>query len=316
MTATVGAWTGQRFAHEAFVFETDEQARSRLLPFVEEGLDRDEAVVVVAGDRVRRLITSAFGNRTGDLAVLAPAETFWQGGHQTLATYRQSMEPLLSAGAPWRLVGEPVWLSAPGGDTWSRFEAVANDAFADFPYYSLCLHDRRRLAPSLVDAQLRVHPWVWDGSGPVHSATYESTRDFLERVEPPVTPLPAHARTCRLVDLPSARRHLRSWMDTSLVAPRTDEVLLAVYELVTNALRAAGEAWVDEWVEDATMVWQVRDPGPGLADVTAGYVPPPRDPSSGRGLWLARSLADDSSLRSQPGQGTTARLLFRVDPAR
>jgi anti-sigma regulatory factor (Ser/Thr protein kinase) len=157
---------------------------------------------------------------------------------------------------------------------------------------------------------------VWDGHGPVDSTAYEPTRDFLERVEPAATPLPAHARTCRVVGLPSARRHLRSWMDTRLVVSRGDEALLAVYELVVNSLRAAGEAWVDEWVEDDMVVWQVRDSGPGLDDVTAGYVPPPRDPSSGRGLWLARSLADDSSLRSQPGRGTTARLLFRVDAAR
>lgn len=316
VTATVGDWTGDRFAHEAFVFDTDEQARARVVPFVEEGLERGHPVVVVAGDRVRDLLIAELGSRTAQLTALVRAETFWQGGHRTLATYRESMEPLLATGGPWRLVGEPVWLSVPGGDTWSRFEAVANHAFADFPYYSLCLHDRRRLSPSLVDAQLRVHPWVWDGRGPAVSEAYEATRTFLERVEPEATPAPAGARTERLADASVARLRLQTWIDTSPVASRADEVLLAVYELVTNAVRAGGDAWVDEWAQGETIVWQVRDLGPGLGDVTAGYVPPSHDLASGRGLWLARSIADDSSVRELPDGGTAVRLLFRTDAAR
>jgi anti-sigma regulatory factor (Ser/Thr protein kinase) len=319
MSATfspVGTWTGERFAHEAFVFDADGRARSRVLPFVQEGLDVGDPVVVVAGDRVRGLLCDALGVRTEELAVLAPAETFWQGGHQTLATYRDSMDPLLATGRPWRLVGEPVWLAAPGGHVWSRFEAVANLAFADYPYYSLCLHDQRRLSPSLVDAQLRVHPRVWDGRAPVLSDTYEPTRDFLRRSEPALTAAPRDTRRLSLDDSASARRRLRAWIDTHEVRSRTDEVLLAVYELVTNAIRVAGECQVEEWVEGETMVWQVRDHGPGLRDVTAGYVPPSRDPSCGRGLWIARSIADDSAIRTRPGEGTTVRLLFRVDRAR
>jgi anti-sigma regulatory factor (Ser/Thr protein kinase) len=53
----------------------------------------------------------------------------------------------------------------------------------------------------------------------------------------------------------------------------------------------------------------VADSGPGLHDVTAGYVPPPDDLESGRGLWLARSLADDATVRPH-GPGTAIRLYF------
>jgi anti-sigma regulatory factor (Ser/Thr protein kinase) len=310
MTAsTIGAWTGDRFAHEAFVFDADDQAAARVVPFVEDGLALGQRVIVVAGPLVRDLVVDALGERVADLTVLAAAEEFWQGGHQTLATYRESMEPLLADGRPWRLVGEPTWLSTPGGHTWSRFEAVANDAFAQFPYYSLCLHDRRRLTREALEAQLRVHPLVWDGGAPVASADYEPTTQFLARVEPPTTPAPPHARTLHVEDLASARAALQEWVAPGAAAGRTTEVLLAVYELVVNAVRASGAARVDSWAEGPARLWQVSDHGPGLDDATAGYVPPERDLESGRGLWLARSLADDSAVRGSE-QGTVVRLLF------
>ena len=169
---TVGGWTGSGFAHEACVYDTDAAVRARVLPFVEEGLDRGEPVVVVAGDAVRHLLDAALGKRVDDLEVYAPSDSFWFGGHETLATYYESMQPLLEAGVPWRLVGEPTWLATPGGEVWSRFESVANVAFADFPYYSLCLHDRRVLSPALVDNARRTHPLVWDGGEVVPSPLF------------------------------------------------------------------------------------------------------------------------------------------------
>jgi hypothetical protein len=268
--AWTGGWTGERFGHEAFVFSDDQAVRERVVPFVEEGLALGEPVMVVADDTVRDVLTQHLDSRIAELALFAPSGSFWQGGHATLAAYHASMQPLLASGRPWRIVGEPSWLAQRGGPAWSRFEAVANEAFADYPYYSLCLHDRRRLPADVVDAQLRAHPMVWDGAKPAPSPDYEPTDVFLRAMEPSSSP-PGH------------------------------EV-------------AAGRAHVSEWHQDDHVVWEIRDEGPGLHDQTAGYMLPVHDPLSGRGLWVARSLADDSSLCAD-GRGTTIRLMFRADPA-
>ena len=266
--------------------------------------------MVVAGDAVRHMLDAALGKRVDDLEVYAPSDSFWFGGHETLATYYESMQPLLEAGVPWRLVGEPTWLATPGGEVWSRFESVANVAFADFPYYSLCLHDRRRLDPALVRAQLRVHPTVWDGHQPVRSPTTSPPRPTCGSSPPGARPGRArHAGHHRRRHRP---RRPPGWLDTRTVPSRASEVLLAVYELVTNALRAAGAAEVAQWTDGTHVVWQISDGGPGLDDAIAGYVPPPPGLESGRGLWLARSLADDSTLRGTAA-GTAVRLLFRHD---
>ncbi len=50
---TVGAWQGEQFAHEAFVYDSDEAVRQRCVPYVEEGLDLGQAVVLVASRAVQ-----------------------------------------------------------------------------------------------------------------------------------------------------------------------------------------------------------------------------------------------------------------------
>ena len=309
-----GGWTGERFTHEAFVFSEDQAVRERVVPFVEEGLSRGEPVMVVADDLVRDVLAQDLGSRIDELAALTPSDGFWRGGHATLAAYQETMEPLLATGRPWRVVGQPSWLAEPGGDTWSRFEAVANEAFADYPYYSLCLHDRRRLPAHVVDAQLRAHPLVWDGEGPVTSPDYEPTDVFLRAMEPSFDPPADDVRRLVVDDLSDAGAVVSSWMDLHPVRSRSDSARLAVHELVVNALEATGRAQVFEWHDDGHAVWEIRDDGPGLLDQTAGYVPPPCDLESGRGLWIARSLADDSALRADR-LGTAVQLVFRTDAA-
>lgn len=308
--ATVGGWTGAGLAHEAFLFDDDRQARDRCVPFVREGLDRGEPIVVVAGGRVRRVLEEAFGDLTAQFAVFAEAEGAWLGGAGTLAAYQESMRPLLEARRPWRLIGEPVWLAGTGGAVWSRFEAVANEAFAGYPYYSLCLHDRRLLDAPLVDAQLRAHPTVWDGSAPVPNPSYVPTSVFLRSVEPRWEPAPAGPDVLRVASAWDALPALRPMTDRLASPRRRDDVLLAVYELVSNALRAAGAAEVRHWVSGGFGVWEVSDEGPGMYDATAGYAPPAEGLRGGRGLWLARGLADDATVRER-GPGTAVRLYFR-----
>jgi anti-sigma regulatory factor (Ser/Thr protein kinase) len=306
---TVGGWTGEAFAHEAFVYDGPGEVLERVVPFVEEGLEREEATIVVASPLVREALAARLGSAVDELAVFADSAGFWQGsGQQTLAAYHESMRPLLETGRPWRLVGEPTWLTARGGEAWSKFEAVANDAFAAYPYYSLCLHDRGRVPARLIENQLRAHPLVWDGADVVASPLYEPTETFLRSGEPPWTTRPELCDRTDVTDCAAARRYVRAQVNGS-AGERVDDMALAVSELVANALRAAGRAEVSTWAERGTCVWEVADSGPGLHDASAGYAPPPLDLVGGRGLWLARSLADEVQVRPH-GPGTAIRLSF------
>lgn len=51
---TVGAWEGDQFAHEAFVYDSDDAVRRRCVPYVEEALDLGHPVVLLASRRGAR----------------------------------------------------------------------------------------------------------------------------------------------------------------------------------------------------------------------------------------------------------------------
>jgi anti-sigma regulatory factor (Ser/Thr protein kinase) len=305
-----GTWLGDAFAHEAFVFHDDEAMIDRCVPFVVEGFARDEPVIVVATEAVRHALGNALGGDLARLAVLGEAETWWRGdAATTLQAYDRDLRRLLAAGRPWRLIGEPAWLAGEGGRVWSRYEAVANDCYSTFPYYSLCLHDQRRLAPDIIDEVLRTHPLTWDGSAAVPSAAYEQTGAYLRSVEPAWYTRPGTAATMLATSARQVRAAVREAAPHGWAA-RHDDMIIALHELVANAVRAAGAAEVSTWSDGRGLVWEVADSGPGLHDITAGYSPPGDDPEGGRGLWLARSLSDDASVRGW-GPGTAIRLFFR-----
>jgi MEDS: MEthanogen/methylotroph, DcmR Sensory domain len=304
-----GDWDGTTFAHEAFAFGTDQEVVDRVVPFALEGLSRGEPVLVVAGERVRTVLTDELGRDVQRLAAFAPAETWWQGGHGTLQAYDRDLRALRASVPTWRLAAEPVWLAAEDGREWSRFEAVANRCYTSMPYYSLCLHDRQRLSPAVLDAVARTHPLTWDGDAPVAAAAYEDPRHFIRSAQPAWRERPATAPAVAVTTPQEARGLLLAAAGNGWSA-RRDDVVQAASELVSNALAVAAFASVSTWTEADTLVVEVADAGPGLPDETLGYVPPDDDPAGARGMWLAWSLADDAAVASGSA-GTSVRLFFR-----
>jgi hypothetical protein len=307
-TRPTGDWDGTAFAHEAFAFSTDQQLVDRVVPFAAEGLSRGEPVFVLAGERVRTLLADALGSDVDRLAMFAAAETWWRGGHGTLYAYDQDLRALRASVPTWRLAAEPVWLARDDGREWSRFEAVANRCYATMPYYSLCLHDRERLPPSVLDAVARTHPLTWGGDAPVAARAYEDPQGFIRSVEPAWYQRPASATVVWVRTPQGARRALAAGVTEGWGA-RTDDVVLAGHELVTNALRVSASAGLACWTDGDSLVVEVSDDGPGLPDQTLGYVPPGDDLPDSRGMWLAWSLADDAAVDSHPA-GTAIRLYF------
>src|SRR3954452_22287801 len=203
-----GEWDGTAFAHEGFVFGTDREVLDRVVPFAVEGLSRGEPVLVVAGKRVRRLLAEELGQDVRRLATFAAAETWWRGGHGTLHAYDRDLRALRAAVPTWRLVAEPVWLAREDGREWSRFEAVATRCYAAMPYYSLCLHDRRRLPASVLDAVVRTHPLTWSGHALVAAPVYEAPQRFVRSVQPDGDPRPGHSAARTVTEPREARRAL------------------------------------------------------------------------------------------------------------
>lgn len=109
--------------------------------------------------------------------------------------------------------------------------------------------------------------------------------------------------------LPQARAGVREWIDArGLIADRTDDMLVAITELTTNAVRAARTAVeVRAWTTPDTVSFEVIDDGLGF-DPSIPLHARELDPLAerGRGLFLVATLADECTIESGPN-GTIVR---------
>lgn len=95
-----------------------------------------------------------------------------------------------------------------------------------------------------------------------------------------------------------------------------DDFVAAVHELVTNAVRhGGGRGRLELRCDGDTLVCDVSDDGPGFGGgVPAAASPPPAETPGGRGLWLARQLADTLLVTDGPS-GATVSVTVCLPPA-
>jgi len=87
-----------------------------------------------------------------------------------------------------------------------------------------------------------------------------------------------------------------------------EEIVLVAHELATNAVRhGGGGGRLRLWVADGRLCCEVSDNGPGLPDPAGvGTTLPPPNTVGGRGLWIARQMADLTITATTAGTTITA----------
>ncbi|WP_306205318.1 ATP-binding protein [Actinoplanes sp. RD1] len=98
--------------------------------------------------------------------------------------------------------------------------------------------------------------------------------------------------------------------ESGLGGDRLDDFVVAVNELLTNAVRhGGGTGHVTVWRADHAVVCEVSDRGAGLAPVEPGRPAP--DQPGGWGLYLVRALTDTCEITTGP-EGTSVRISTRT----
>ncbi|SCL34882.1 Anti-sigma regulatory factor (Ser/Thr protein kinase) [Micromonospora nigra] len=128
---------------------------------------------------------------------------------------------------------------------------------------------------------------------------------------PMVTSAPLLSRAFTAATVTELRHQLASHVAAAgLTDDPGDDFVLAVHELVTNAVRHGGGAGRLLLVRRGDLlVCEVSDDGPGDDDLTVDL--PATNVPGGRGLWLAHRLTGALSLTSRPG-GVTATVTARL----
>jgi anti-sigma regulatory factor (Ser/Thr protein kinase) len=98
-----------------------------------------------------------------------------------------------------------------------------------------------------------------------------------------------------------------------LAGQRLDDFVLAVNEMMTNAVRHAGGSGVlILWCQDEKLQCEVVDEGPGIpSERINGHPLPSPFAVNGRGLWLAHRLCDSVTIKTGPW-GTTVHLAIAL----
>jgi serine/threonine-protein kinase RsbW len=99
--------------------------------------------------------------------------------------------------------------------------------------------------------------------------------------------------------------------EAGMTGARLDDFVVAVNELLTNAVRhGGGTGHLGLWAQDGAVFCDVTDHGAGL-EALIPHKPPPDQPG-GRGLWLVRELTDTCEIKTGP-DGTAVRISSRTD---
>lgn len=295
--------------HEVGFFSSDDEFRALLVPWITEGLEAGEPVMVGYDARKTELLRASLHD--------PGAVTFLEGQYatpaRTIAAYSKRFTGCLAAGAQQiRIAGEAPHAGNGGRfEGWDRYESAVNVVWSDLPVWGRCLYDAQTTPANVRDYAERIHPFtvtVTAGTQPNQryqdSAKLEVSVDPMEQAPAAVTlvePSQAEARhTVRAI----GRGHL----DEETLA----DLELAVSEAVSNArLHGRPPLSVHVWVTADRVVVRVRDSGPGTTDRLVGMVPTSNSVAgTGMGLWLAHQLGIDVDLLHDDG-GFTVRFCGR-----
>ncbi len=312
---------GGEFDHDAFVYRSTDELAEFGVAFVESGLATGGEVFIAGAAAGVAALRAALGGEPAGVSLRNTSE--WAPHPATrLRAFHRLVTSRLRAGVPTlHLMGEPLWPSGPPAIRmeWARYESVLNAVLAPFPVTLVCLYDGLLLAPELVADAGRTHPEFVDAAGARPTGAFEPPATLLRQWTPEAAPPPAGATVLADPQSPTTARGAvtEAARRVGVDAPRTEDLGIAVSEVLTNAaLHAGGATRVAMWTEAGRFVCQVDDAGPGMDDPLAGYRPPSPDEVAGRGLWLARQLVELLQIMPGGSAGTTVRLHVPLGAAR
>jgi len=285
-------------AHAVAVYDSDDDLRSRVVPYLRAGLDSGDRVVAVVTQRAQRALRAGLAGDGDVVQWHAPGLAYHQ-----LGGLLEGIRAFLAerAGVPTRLLME----NDTDGDQHRhaahlRIEAAANELFPTYGTPCTCLYDRRRYPDHVLDAVATVHPQLVEPDGrPRRNDDYIEPNAYLAAHPGPLSSVPPQValdvQITALADLRALRQELcRTGQALGLPAQASEALQLAANEVATNALRhGATPGRVRIWHRGRSVVARIDDAGTtGHRAVTAGYLRPEPTARGGLGLWLVRQLAD------------------------
>lgn len=299
--------------HDALQYHDDADLLDGAVPFLREGADAGDSVVLICRPDTAERLRHALGS--GRHVIELPRDEVYGGTVTALAAYRDLVEREQQRGsARVRVVNEIDFGSRPSRQwEWARFDAAFNQALAPYPIWNLCLYDRRTVPAAIVRAAESSHSHLLRDGGRKPSAGYTDPVTLLGdasmRWRDPLEDGPPRLDLDDPTDLAALRAVVeQTLLGDGMSAYAVQGFVLAVSEVATNAMiHGAAPVRVRLWSDGQRALCAVRDAGSCFSPYS-GYVPSLRAVGAGgMGLWLARQMSDDMTVEAT-ADGCTVRL--------
>ena len=297
------------YRHEAFLWRSDEEFLAGTVPFVQEGVEAGQPVMVAVVPRRIDLLRDAVGAAAAGVEFV-DMEQLGANPARIIPAWRQFTDEHTEAGRAVRGIGEPIWDGRRASELveCQLHEALLNVAFDDGGTFRLlCPYDVTRLTSDVVAGAMRTHPDI--GGHPRH-ASYDAHEHAHEVFARPLSAPPETAQKLRFGpdDLTLLRTGVRFIGEGArLPSEVVEDLVLAVHELACNSIEHAnGRGVLRAWTMPDSLVLEVSDAGV-IHDPLVGREPALDVSEGGRGIWMANHLCDLVQVRSSRA-GTTVRL--------
>ncbi len=295
------------FRHDALIHRDDDELVALAVPFVSDGVEHGDAVLVrlSAGQHVALL--DALGGPRGVTFMPATEDV---GPLSLLARDRAQVAHALQAGAGHVRVLAPA--PCRGGTQCLRNEAALTHHLEHLPVWQVCAYDARALPDDVLLDAGRAHGALRSARGVEASSRLEDPRALLLGcAEHEADPLEQQAPAAVLVE--PDRTDLMELVErlgrhSALPPDNIDALRLAAVLVLDNALtHGRSPVTVHAWGDRERLVLRIHDAGPGPADPFTGLAP---QDAAGRpnGLFLVHEAVSTVSLLYAP-DGFAVRLV-------
>lgn len=295
------------FLHPALFYQSTQEYLDGLLPFITDGLEAGQPVLVAVPGPNLALLRDGLGPAAAHITMADMTDAGRNPGRilgGVLSAFADKHAP-----TPVRMIGEPIW---PGRSEVEypacvQHEALINNAFAGRDLAVLCPYDVTRLEPTVIADARITHPVLWQAGMPEqNSIAFAPTAVWEHYNRPLESDSTAVTYTVnQLADLGGVRQFSAvygQWFD--LPSHITTNLQLIANELATSSLQHNGApCQLALWQHDGHLICEARDNG-YLDDPLAGRRPYSSETVRGRGLFVVNGLADLVRIYTTAGQTT------------
>jgi MEDS: MEthanogen/methylotroph, DcmR Sensory domain len=303
----------QSYRHEAFLWNGRADFVRGLLPFIREGMEAGEAVMVATTPEHGEWLSTALGSAASGVHFVDMTE-LGRNPARIIPAWQQFLDDWSGYGRPARGIGEPIWEGRRPEEILEcqLHEALLNLAVdPKMPFWLVCPYDCEHLDAEVLAEAGRSHPAI------ATTASYQGSRSYRGH---------DHAQTMFGADLPhlgeQPTRITVTVADLARAAPclalgaaagdlgcdKVAGLIDVVHRLAAESLhRGAGEVTVGWWDRPEVLVCEVSDTTV-IDDLLVGR----RRPQSHQGdaIWTANEVCDLVQVRSTD-DGTVIRLHLR-----